>query len=94
MVSALGLPMKRRPDSAVVSAIPVVRKKRPVELPPSPKEAFRPEPALPDAEYDYILAVIDHMSQNIERSPSTFVQMKEARCCTIPVGSRTDPSPV
>ena len=77
MVSALGLPMKRRPDSAVVSAIPVVRKKRPVELPPPPKEAFRPEPALPDAEYGYILAVIDHMSQNIERSPSTFVQMKE-----------------
>ena len=77
MVSALGLPMIRRPDSAVVSAIPVVRKKRPVELPPSPKEAFRPEPALPDAEYDHILTVIDHMSQNIERSPSTFVQMKE-----------------
>ena len=42
MVTALGLPMKRRPDSAVVSAIPVVRKKRPVELPPSPKEAFKP----------------------------------------------------
>ena len=77
MVTALGLPMKRRPDSAVVSAIPVVRKKRPVELPPSPKEAFKPEPALPDAEYDYILTVIDHMSQNIERSRSTFVQMKE-----------------
>ena len=77
MVSALGLPMKRRPDSAVVSAIPVARKKRPVELPPSPKEAFKPEPVLPDAEYDYILTVIDHMSQTIERSPSTFVQMKE-----------------
>ena len=77
MVSALGLPMKRRPDSAVVSAIPVARKKRPVELPPSPKEAFRPEPTLPGDEYDYILTVIDHMSQNIERSPSTFVKMKE-----------------
>ena len=77
MVTALGLPMKRRSDSAVVSAIPAVRKKRPVALPPSPKEAFRPEPALLDAEYDYILTVIDHMSQNIERSRSTFVQMKE-----------------
>ena len=77
MVSALGLPMKRRPESAVVSAVPVVRKKRPVELPPSPKEAFTPEPALPDGEYDYILTVIDLMSQSVERSPSTFVQMKE-----------------
>ena len=65
MVSALGLPMKRRPDSAVVS------------VPPSPKEAFKPEPVLSDAEYDYILTVIDHMSQTIERSPSTFAQMKE-----------------
>ena len=77
MVSALGLPMKRRQDSAVTNAIPVVRKKRPVELPPSPKEAFRPEPALPDTEYDYILEVTEHMSQNIERSPSTFIDMKE-----------------
>ncbi len=77
MVSALGLPMKRRPDSAVTNAAPVVRKKRPVELPPSPKEAFRPEPALPDTEYDYILNVIDNMSQNIERNPRTFVHMKE-----------------
>ena len=77
MVGALGLPMKRRPESAVVTAVPVTRRKRPVVLPPAPREAFKPEPALPDSEYDYILGVIDHMSRNIERSPSTFVQMKE-----------------
>ena len=78
MVSALGIPIKRRPDSAVTNlAVPVVRKKRPVELPPSPKEAFRPEPALPDTEYDFILEVLDNMSKTIERSPNTFVHMKE-----------------
>ena len=77
MVSALGLPMKRRAESAVVSAVPVTRRERPIVLPPAPREAFKPEPALPDSEYDYILTVIDHMSRNIERSPSTFVQMKE-----------------
>ena len=77
MVSALGIPIKRRPDSAATNAIPVTRKRRPVELPPSPKEAFRPEPELPDTEYDYILDVIDNMSQNIERNPRTFVHMKE-----------------
>lgn len=77
MVSALGLPLKRRPDQDVVSALPIVRKKRPVVLPPSPTKAFKPEPALLDYEYDYILNVIDNMSQNIERSPSTFAQMKE-----------------
>ena len=77
MVSALGIPIKRRPDSAVTNAVPVVRKKRPVKLPPSPDESFQPEPELPDTEYDYILDVIDRMSQSIERSPSTFVHMKE-----------------
>lgn len=77
MVSALDLPMKRRAESAVVSAVPVIRRKRPIVLPPAPEEAFQPEPALPDSEYDYILGVIDRMSQTIERSPSTFVQMKE-----------------
>ena len=77
MVSTLGIPIKMRTDSPVTNAVPIVRKKRPVELPPSSKEAFRPEPGLPDTEYDYILNVIDNMSQNIERSPSTFVHMKE-----------------
>ena len=77
MVSALGIPIKRRTDSATTNAVPVVRRRRPVELPPAPKEAFRPEPELPDTEYDYILNVIDNMAQNIERSPSTFVHMKE-----------------
>lgn len=77
MVSALGLPMKRRPDSADTISVPVVRKKRPIVLPATPKEAFKPEPALPDAEYDSILTVIDRLSQSIERSPTTFVHMKE-----------------
>ena len=77
MVGALGLPMKRRPESVVSNAVPVVRKKRPVELPPASKGAFKPEPMLPEMEYEHILTVIDHMSQSIERSPSTFVNMKE-----------------
>ena len=77
MVSALGLPIKRRPDAASSISVPLVRKKRPIVLPPTPKEAFQPEPALPDSEYDYILTVIDRQSQSIERSPSTFVHMEE-----------------
>ena len=77
MVRSLGLPMKRRSDSAIVSFASLVRKKRPIRLPDTPKEAFKPEPALPDEEYEYILTTIDHLSKNIERSPSTFAQMKE-----------------
>jgi hypothetical protein len=76
-VSALGLPIKRRPDSAAGISIPVIRKKPPIALPPTPKGAFKPEPLLPDSEYDYILTVIDRLSQSIERSPSTFTHMSE-----------------
>ena len=69
MVSALGIPIKRRPDSAVTNtAVPVVRKRRPVELPPAPKETFRPEPELPDTEYDYILEVIDNVCRKVSNA--------------------------
>ena len=77
MVNALGIPLKRRPDAATFNAIPVVRKKRPIVIPLTPKETFKPEPALADSEYDYILEVIDRLSQSIERSPSTFANMRE-----------------
>jgi hypothetical protein len=62
MVSALGLPMKRSPDAAGAISVPVARKKRPVSLPPTPTEAFKPEYALPDGEYDFILTVIDRLA--------------------------------
>ena len=77
MLSALGLPLKRRPDAVSSIAVPIVRKKRPVVLPRTPQEAFQPEPLLPDVEYEYILTVIDRLSQSIERSPTTFAHMKE-----------------
>ena len=77
MVRALGLPMKRRPDAASSIAVPVVRKKRPVVVPPTPKDAFKPEHELPDSEYEFILTVIDQLSLSIERNPRTFVHMQE-----------------
>lgn len=77
MVSALGLPMKRRPESAANIAVPVARKKRPLVVPPTPKAAFKPEWALPDAEYDYVLEIVGRLSLTMERSPSTFANMHE-----------------
>ena len=77
MVSALGLPMKRRPDADTSSNIPLVRKKLTLPLPRTPIEPFKPEPTLSDSEYDDILGVIDRMALQIERSPSTFIHMKE-----------------
>src|SRR5207249_1083848 len=44
MVSALGLPMKRHPDAEASTSVPVTRKQRPIVVPPTPREAFRPEP--------------------------------------------------
>jgi hypothetical protein len=77
MVSSLGLPMKRRPDAAITFAVPATRRKRPVALPATPRGSFKPEPGLPDSEYDFILQVIDRLAQSIERSRSTFVHMSE-----------------
>ena len=77
MVSALGLPIKRRPDADTISNIPIVRKKLTLPLPRTPVEPFKPEPTLSDTEYDDILDIIDRLALQIERSPSTFVHMKE-----------------
>ena len=77
MVSSLGLPMKRDEAFAEASAIPIRRKRRPVVVSQTPNKEFKPEPLLPDNEYDYILDVIDRLSLMIERSPTTFVNMKE-----------------
>ena len=77
MVSALGLPIKRRADADTSFKLPLVRKKRPVTLPPTPNEPFKPEPTLSDSDYDEILDIIDRLALQIERSPKTFVNMKE-----------------
>lgn len=77
MVKALGLPIKRREDTSATSIIPVVRKKRKIDVPTTPKEEFNPEPELTDAQYDSILEVIDYLSVSIERNPSTFIHLEE-----------------
>ncbi len=77
LVKALGIPIKRRTDTSTVFSVPIKRKKRPVFPPPTPKGAFKPEPSLPDDEYNYILSVIERLAKSIERSPSTFADMGE-----------------
>jgi hypothetical protein len=75
MVSALGLPIKRRPDAVSTIAVSVARRRPTVTAPSAPHAVFRPEPTLAEAEYDYILSVIDNLAKAIERSPTTFVGM-------------------
>lgn len=79
MVSAIGLPIKRRPEGGGTFSVPIVRKKSPVTLPKTPSENFKPEPALLAEEYDYILTVIDRLALSIERNPSTFSNMHEGQ---------------
>ena len=77
MVSALGLPMKRRSDADSSLNFPLVRKKLSLPLPRTPIEPFKPELTLSDSDYDNILDIIDRLALQIERSPSTFVNMRE-----------------
>lgn len=79
MVKAIGLPIKKREDISAASIIPVVRKKRKLDVPATPKEKFNPEPELANAQYDSILEVIDNLSVSIERNPSTFIHWDEEK---------------
>ena len=76
LVAYLGFPMKRRADVPRTYAAPDVRRKlTPVK--PQIVAAFKPEPALAEAEYQHILNVMDNMTQVMERSPQTFEKMRE-----------------
>lgn len=75
-VSALGYPMRRRPDAAKTYAVPEV-KRRMTPVMPKASEPKPLEPTLPDAEYEHILAVITNMVAVMERSPAAFHTMRE-----------------
>lgn len=75
-VSALGYPMRRRPDAAKTYAVPEVKRKV-TPVMPKATEPKPLEPTLPDAEYEHILTVITNMVAVMERSPAAFRTMKE-----------------
>jgi len=77
LVSALGIPIKRRDDLPRTYAIPSIRKKPRIELPKVTGEPFQPEPILPEEEYENILEIIYNMSLIMERSPQTFSKLRE-----------------
>ena len=77
MVASLGIPIKRREDSAATYTIPTVRRKPRIEVPKVTEGAFKPEPALPMSEYGHILKIIQDMALVIERNPKAFSKMKE-----------------
>jgi hypothetical protein len=75
MVSALGFPIRQRPEAALA---PAVRRKPLVIAKPAVRSGpFRPEPALEMEHYEHILNVISQMVLVCERSPSSFARMTE-----------------
>jgi hypothetical protein len=77
MVAGLGYPLKRREGVPATYAAPTIKRK--IRPAPSPKGTppFKPEPALAQEEYEYILGVLANMAAVMERSPKAFVNMEE-----------------
>jgi len=76
-LESIGLPVKRSENIPETYSIPTVRKEIKIAKPSIKKDLTRPEPVLPESEYEYILETISHMSLAMERSPKTFSQLSE-----------------
>ena len=74
--AALGYPLRKREGTPTTYAPPTVKRKL-VAPPVASSEAFKPEPALPGADYEHILKVITSMALVLEQSPSAFETMGE-----------------
>lgn len=77
MVADLGFPLRKREDAPTTYSAPVVAKKIHPQMPPASTTPFKPEPTLPMEQYEHILSVVSGMVHVMERSPSSFVNMKE-----------------
>jgi hypothetical protein len=75
-VDGLGIPMKRK-DTPPTFTLPTKRRKSPARRPTVPTQAYSPEPALDEAEYEHILEIIRGMSLVIERNPASFASLNE-----------------
>ncbi len=76
-VAALGIPLKVRADAPQTYVAPTIRKKVAPTLPKASAAPYEPEPAMSVEHYEYVLSVIQNMTQVMERSPSTFATMGE-----------------
>jgi hypothetical protein len=77
MAASIKYPMRKREGMPATYSVPVVRKKLSIGLPPASTQPFKPEPELEMKTYEEILGTISNMAVAIERSPKTFVGMKE-----------------
>lgn len=77
LIAALGFPLKKREDAPRTYTAPVQRKRIEPKPPVASTAAFKPEPVLPDAEYNNILDIMQNMALVMERSPSAFETIDE-----------------
>lgn len=76
-LSALGIPLKIRPNAPNTYAAPTIKKRVSPTLPRASTAPFEPEPAMSMEHYEHVLTVIQNMTQVMERSPTTFATMEE-----------------
>ena len=77
IIEGLGFPLRRRSSVPRTYASPEVKRRIVPQLPPVSTKPYRPEPTLPNDEYEHILSVISNMVMVMERSPSAFKTMGE-----------------
>ena len=77
LVTNLGFPLKARTNAVRTYAAPDVKKKIAPTLPKASTAPYKPEPALPEADYENILGVMERMVHVMECSPAAFGHMDE-----------------
>ena len=77
LLESINIPLRRRDDTPE-SYIPVnVKRIAAVSRPVLSDKPFRPEPALPEEEYQHIIKIMQSMVKVMERSPETFSRLGE-----------------
>jgi hypothetical protein len=76
MTAAIGLPMKKRSDTATTYAVPVARRVPKIEQ-IATGSPFKPEPTLAKEDYEEILNIMRNMVRVMELSPLAFHDMGE-----------------
>ena len=77
MVSAIGLPVKRRDGALPTYTVPDIRRRPEIKPPAVREKAFVPEPTLVESEYENILSIMRSMVRVMEASPHAFASLKE-----------------
>ncbi len=78
-MAGLGFKMKARPGQSETFAAPNVRRqiRTAAPMPPASRLPFKPEPTLPNDDYEHILSVLGNMVGVMEQSPGAFRAIDE-----------------